>query len=347
MDTIAVIGAGIAGLTVTADLAALGHAVALFDKSHGPGGRCATRRSAIGDFDHGAPGFCTTTAAFRAQVSVWQHAGWVCSDIAGASVATGSVAQQATSPLYGVPSMNMLARCLAAQLPAHVTLHTDCQVAAIDPDAAVGAWRLRLSNGVTHPGRFGAVVVAVPAEQAAALLVPDAALAEKMRHTRSDPCWTVMVAWAQPLPVPLTTRINGGDCGTLSMARCDDLRTGRTAAEGVACRWVLHATPQWTVDHLEAPPETVAAKLLRAFERELGASLPAPTHAVAHRWRYAQVVTPCREPCGWNATLRLGACGDAWHAHGDLESTMPDGIERAWLSGRALSQQVHRTLSPR
>ena len=345
MGAIAVIGAGIAGLTVTADLAALDHEVALFDKSHGPGGRCATRRSAVGDFDHGAPGFSATTVAFRAQVSAWQDAGWICSDNAGDTLPRDAVPQQATPPLYGVPSMNMLARQLAGQLPANVTLHTDCQVAAIDTDAAVGAWRLRLGDGITHPERFDAVVVAVPAEQAAALLMPVAALAEKMRHTRSETCWTLMVAWARPLPAPPTIRINGDDCSALSTARRDDLRTGRTAAEGVACRWVLHATPQWTVDHLEAPSEVVVAELLRAFERQLGASLPTPSHVVAHRWRYAQVVSPRNEPCGWNPALRIGACGDAWHAHGDRGSSKPDGIERAWLSGRALSQQVRQTLS--
>ena len=74
----------------------------------------------------------------------------------------------------------------------------------------------------------------------------------------------------------------------------------------------------------------------------IGAGLDAPLHAVAHRWRYAQV----RVPFGWNAPLRLGACGDAWHADGDAASLPPDGIERAWLSGRALAQQMHLTVSP-
>ena len=145
MNHVAVIGAGITGLTVATDLAAAGHEVSLFDKSRGPGGRCATRRSTVGAFDHGAPGFSATTAAFRAQVAAWRTAAW---------------------------------------------------------------------------------------------------------------------------------------------------------------------------------------------------------HAAAHRWRYAQVRAPRKEPFGWNVALRLGSCGDAWHARGDPGSTAPDGIERAWLSGRALAQQMHRTLSP-
>lgn len=125
MAAVAVIGAGIAGLTATVELAALGHAVALFDKSRGPGGRCATRRSAVGAFDHGAPGFSATTAAFRAQVAAWQHAGWVCAGNEGHAVATDEAPQHSTpSSIYGVPSMNALAGQLQALLPAAVTLHT-------------------------------------------------------------------------------------------------------------------------------------------------------------------------------------------------------------------------------
>ena len=349
MATIAVIGAGIAGLTVTAELAALGHAIALFDKSRGPGGRCATRRSAVGAFDHGAPGFSATTAAFRAQVAAWQHAGWLCAGNEGHAVATGEAPQHSTpSSIYGVPSMNALAGQIEARLPAAVTLHTDSQVTAIEPESEGEGWQLRLSNGIAHAARFDAIVVAVPAEQAALLLAPDAAQAEAMRHTCSDPCWTVMAAWAaQPPPPVLETSLSSDAHSALLTALRDDLRQGRTHEPGVASRWVLHATPKWTVEHLDAPAETVIAELLLALARQLGSALETPLHAVAHRWRYAQVRAPRSEPFGWHAALRLGSCGDAWHAHGDLGSTSPDGIERAWLSGLALAQQMHQTLSPR
>lgn len=349
MVAVAVIGAGIAGLTVTAELAALGHDIFLFDKSRSVGGRCATRRSAVGAFDHGAPGFSATTAAFRAQVAAWQHAGWVCAGSEGDAVATDEAPQHSTpSSIYGVPSMNALARQLEAQLPARVTLHTGSQVTAIDPVSEGEGWQLRLSDdGIARAERFDAVVVAVPAEQAALLLAPDAAQAEAMRHARSDPCWTVMAAWASPLPGVLETSLRSDAHRVLLMARRDDVRQGRTHEAGVANRWVLHATPQWTGEHLDAPAETVALELLRAFARQLGTDLEAPLHAVAHRWRYAQVRAPRSEPFGWHAALRLGSCGDAWHAHGDSGSTSPDGIERAWLSGRALAQQMHQTLSPR
>jgi predicted NAD/FAD-dependent oxidoreductase len=347
MACVAVIGAGMAGLTVAAELAAGGHQISVFDKSRGPGGRCATRRSAVGAFDHGAPGFSATTVAFRVQVAAWQRAGWVFGDGTAEGMAADVAARRlAPSPIYGVPSMNALAWQLAAQLPADVTLHTDRQVTAIEPSPASGGWQLRMGDDPVVATHFDAVVVAVPAEQASRLLTPDAALADAMQGTCSDPCWTLMAAWVDPLPTVRDTRLGKEPHGVLSLVRREGAGIGRTNVDGVGSRWVLHATPQWTLQQLEAPAEMVIAKLLRAFEGMVGANLEAPLHAVAHRWRYAQVRSPRNEPFGWNASLRLGACGDAWHARGDSSSAPPEGIERAWLSGSSLAQEMRRALSP-
>jgi predicted NAD/FAD-dependent oxidoreductase len=52
---VVVVGAGPAGLTVARELAAAGREVVVLEKSRGPGGRCSTRRTDHGAFDHGAP----------------------------------------------------------------------------------------------------------------------------------------------------------------------------------------------------------------------------------------------------------------------------------------------------
>ncbi|MFM9916084.1 MAG: NAD(P)/FAD-dependent oxidoreductase [Rhizobacter sp.] len=342
MKRVAVIGAGIAGLAAAAGLQSTGHAVTLLEKSRGAGGRCATRRSAAGSFNHGAPGFAATTAAFCGTAMQWRDAGWAAVEgAAGASSFDEANAFQA----FGLPSMNSLAQHLAAELAAGVDLRFNTHVSSIElaPDVAMDhAWRLRLIDGQLDANRFNAVVVAVPAEQAAVLLDPDAALADAMRTTLSDPCWTVMAAWSQQTPT-LRSRYHGTDpLGALSLACCDDTRRVRTDAADTSCRWVLHATPAWTFDHLEAAPAEVITKLLRAFAEKCGVDLGIPVHSAAHRWRYAQVQTPRAEPFGWNASLRLGACGDAWHGASTPPRQRADGIERAWLSGRALAQQMAR-----
>jgi renalase len=77
--TVAVIGAGLAGLTVATHLQNQGHEVVVFDKSKGPGGRCATRRNSAGWFDHGAPFAQAYTPQFTEQLHQWQNAGVVAS----------------------------------------------------------------------------------------------------------------------------------------------------------------------------------------------------------------------------------------------------------------------------
>jgi predicted NAD/FAD-dependent oxidoreductase len=333
MSRIAVIGAGIAGLTVAAELQALGHAVTVFEKSRGPGGRCATRRSVAGPFDHGAPGFEAVTAAFGAQGQDWQRAGWVVADPAAG-----------TDPWIGVPSMNALAQQLASRLSPALSLRAQTHVTALEPGAPAG-WRLRLLDGQLDAGHFDAVAVAVPAEQAAALLAPDAALAEALRLTRSEPCWTVMAAWSDAWAAPAAW-VAADPTGVLARVHRDDARTGRPALDGIASRWVLHATPRWSADHLDMAPVEVIASMTAALAKLLGVQLAPPVHAAAHGWRYAQVLDARTEPCGWNASLRLGACGDAWHAAGDVAGSRPSGIERAWLSARALARQMSPSLSP-
>lgn len=316
VSRVALIGAGLAGLTCARELAAAGVQVQLFDKSRGPGGRLSTRRSPAGPFDHGGADFAAVGSDFAQQAEQWTQAGWL--------------ARVDDTRHTGMGSMNALARALAQGLPVQL----EAEIAAIEPGSD-GGWKLRAHQAV--PGLaeqvFDAVVVAVPAEQAVPLLGVAPALAEAVRPVRSAPTWTVMAAW--PLALPARSDRLRPATGPLREARRDDTRPGRERVAGVGCRWVLHATPDWSAHNLDAPPEQVLRRLLEAFSEALGVRLARPVHAVAHRWRYAQVPAPLSEPCGWDASLRIGACGDTWHATDHAE-----GVERAWLSGRALAQLV-------
>ena len=73
---IAIIGAGIAGLSAAQALQKAGQSVHLFDKGHGSGGRMASKRSEAGALDLGAQYFTARDRRFVDQVQQWVAAGW-------------------------------------------------------------------------------------------------------------------------------------------------------------------------------------------------------------------------------------------------------------------------------
>ena len=73
---LAIIGAGLSGLMLARQLASCA-SCDLFEKSRGLGGRLATRYTDDYQFDHGAPDFTATSAAFRAFVRTLEQAGVV------------------------------------------------------------------------------------------------------------------------------------------------------------------------------------------------------------------------------------------------------------------------------
>ena len=78
---IAIIGAGMAGLSCGLRLRDGGHEISVFDKGRGPGGRMSTRRIEHGNetfqFDHGAQYFTARDPAFVARVAEWDCGGHV------------------------------------------------------------------------------------------------------------------------------------------------------------------------------------------------------------------------------------------------------------------------------
>jgi predicted NAD/FAD-dependent oxidoreductase len=315
-DTIAIIGAGLAGLAAARRLAAQGRQVRLFDKGRGPGGRLATRRAEHAgrrlQFDHGAQYLRAEGAGFAAAL-----------DEAGAQPWPDPARR------VGMPGMSALPRALLGTLPLAASRHVG-EVAGTP-----GAWVLRHwdakearpgaplpATPPTEDGPFSAVLVTIPAPQLGELLPP---LADALRPVRYAPCWTVMAAFDAPLPLPDTLRPQGHAIG---WAARDSSKPGRDA--GQEC-WVVQAAPDWTRAHLEHRADAIVAPLLAELASLAGAPLAAPLWAAAHRWCYSLLEAPLGAPCLWDADRRIGLAGD-WCLAGRAEA--------AWDSGTALADAL-------
>ncbi len=312
--TVAVIGAGLAGAACARALVEAGHAVRLFDKGRGPGGRMATRRALtpLGEvrFDHGAQYFTARDPSFRSVVEAWAAEG------AAARWTDAEAALGAKEPLWvGAPGMNAVVKAALSGLD----VRFGDRVAQVLGEA--GDYRLRLESG-DEVGAFHAVIVATPAEQAPALLEERApAFARQAAAARSAPCWAVMAVFEQRLEErPSVIR---SDQGAVAWAARDASKPGRADVES----WVLHASPAWSRARLEDEPESVAEALMGAF------GAPTPAWRTAHRWRFARVETNAIAAFAWDPARRIGVCGD-WR--------LGARVEAAWMSGHALGAAIMR-----
>lgn len=307
---VGIVGAGIAGLACAGQLLRHGISSTLFDKGSRVGGRLSTLHLDGKAWDFGAQYLEPDGGEFAAEVERWRRAEVIDSWPSGPDGA-----------LVGVPAMSSLVQHLAQDHAVHFSSHVQ------SIDGRSGAWTL--TGPHMTAGAFEAVILAIPAEQAAPLLsLHDLHLAREAAAVRSRPCWSVMVGFAAPLIGPDFIRRSGA----VAWAARNSSKPGRPTEE---C-WVIQASAQWSESNLERDRESVADTLLDAFAAICDQSLPRVTFLKAHRWRFAECHGHASQPL-WNPRLRLGACGD-W--------TLGPRIADAWQSGTILANRIVETLEP-
>jgi renalase len=326
MKNIAVIGAGIAGLSSATTLQQAGHKVHVFDKSRGPAGRMSTRRGDSWQCDHGAQYFTARDPAFRAEVARWQEAGVAALWTPRLQVLNDDTERSPDATLerfVGTPRMTSPARFLADALQA--TYETTILELKQHVDAK--GWQLLGAEQGLLEQRFDAVVLAVPAPQAVPLLQLSPNLAAIAANARMRASWALMLRYAAPVDLPFDAAfVNRGPLKWIARDRNKPRRSGQEC-------WLLHATPDWSDAHIEDNADSVTTALLQAFA-ELGG--PAPQQWTTHRWRYAIPEPALDKVCVWDSASNLGLCGD-W-----LNGSK---VEGAWLSGRALGEKVVSQIS--
>ncbi|WP_374662946.1 NAD(P)/FAD-dependent oxidoreductase [Inhella sp.] len=347
---VAIVGAGIAGATLARRLTDVGIGVQVFEKSRGLGGRLATRRTDWtapdgrlhrARFDHGAPAFAAHTPAFRRFMEQAQRAGRVTVWSPRQAPTLGTV-QVSASLWLPTPDMPALCRHLLEGLD----LQTGCTIDALR--RGPGGWSLQAAGACAGDG-FDAVVLAMPAPQAAVLLHPyQLAWAERAARVVWQPCW-VLMGVAEAADAAPDWDMGRPSAGPLSCVLRTDARPGRERIAGLT-HWVAHATPAWSQQHLEEAPFEVQAALLNALQSALAewqVHVTAWRHVAVHRWRYASALGPADPAVAldrdsthwWHEATGIGACGDAvGDALGDPLAGA--GVERAWCSATALAAHM-------
>lgn len=336
MAHIAIIGAGMAGLSALQSLKQAGHQVTVFEKSRGSGGRLATKKVGNASWDMGAQFMRSHHSEFSKVLRQWELDGWVkhwnfqphVIDADGIRRSADDVER-----FVGVSRMTALSRKLLEAADEFVasTRIVDCQYHQ-------GKWSLTADDNRTFDG-FDGLVINTPPQQAKPLLQNPAP--ELAQHCDVDmmPAWTLLLAFDQPLTSP--NREEDIKAAFVHhpiidfIAQNSDKPERDKPADGAPQTWTIHANHHWTREHAESPREWVQQQMLDAFFEVMHQPVTVTSEIWLHRWLYAIVDQPLHCGALQSANLPLTVCGD-WLEQG--------AIEGAWLSGQKASQLLQQRL---
>ena len=312
MKKIAIIGTGLAGLTLAKHLQPYAK-VTLFEKARGVGGRLATRRAPLYEFDHGAQYFTVRDAGFQLLVDELIAAKvverW---EVTFAELTDDSPARMSrwhTNPTHyvGVPSMNSIAVYLAA--PFDVKLKT-C-ISRIE--RVESAWTL-FSDQQEDLGSFDWVICTAPVKQAEALMPSSFKHMHQLSSITMQACYALMLGFCEPIQLPWEVALVKNS--KISWLSVNSSKPRRPQDATI----VALSSNQWADDHIEDDPAIIEASMLDEVMHLTKLKRSRANYVALHRWRYANAAkVKLPEPL-IDVTEKLAACGD-WCISGRLESS--------------------------
>lgn len=320
MTEIAIIGAGMAGLTLAREMKDYA-SITVFEKSRGYGGRMATRRRGDFQFDHGAQFFTAKTLPFRKFLKPYIDQGTIARWDAhfvemDRNVVTDSRQWDDEYPHYvAQPGMNALCESMAQSL----NVKLDTRVARIEKQS--DCWQLLDDNG-NILAVVDWVITAVPAGQAADLLPAGCNFKQELYDKPMLGCYSLMLGFERPLPLPWDAAlVKHAD---ISWVCNNHTKPGRPEKPTL----LVHATNRWAEENMALDDAAVIAHLRRETAEVTGMDLKHAVHTDLHRWRYANISKQWGERSCLDTDMQLGAIGD-WCVKGRIESAFQSGQHAA------------------
>jgi predicted NAD/FAD-dependent oxidoreductase len=320
--TVAIIGAGLAGLSCATRLQTLGFQVQVYEKSRGPSGRMSTRHGEGWSADHGAQYFTARDPVFIEALNTWIKAGVAANWNPRLSVYEGGQWRESNSTKHryvGIPAMNAPGQYLAKTISIEFNQTID-KIYQQDEK-----WFLHsLENGdITQS--FDYLVLAIPAPQSRTLAkLVDHSIEAVCSSVKMQGCWTVMARFSEKMHMPFDAAFINNEI--ISWISRNHSKPGRTGKE----TWTIHATPLWSQQRIELDRED-AGKLILESVKKLGLNCQNAEISI-HRWRYASGAINTEMGFILHEDNKLSLCGD-WLNGGRVEG--------AWLSGYQLASAIH------
>lgn len=328
MIKIAIIGAGLSGLTIANKIKDKAHVV-IFEKARGVGGRIATRRAEPYQFDHGAQFFKAKTHDFKSFIDPMIKDGvlkaW---EARFAEIDNGHIINKrqwsCDDPHYvGVSSMNAMAKFLSKDL----TIQLNTKVSSIKKYQ--DKWIVEDSEGA-NLGEYDWVISTIPAEQMFDIFESSQLKKPAIEKVQMQGCFSLMLGFQRPLELEFDAAlIRGADISWVSV---NSSKPGRKKAFSL----LVHSTNKWADEHIDDNKTEVLQYLCREVSEVIGVDLSQADHKDIHCWRYANVAKQKGVTHYIDGKNKICVCGD-WFIHGRVES--------AFITGHDLSSSLLKIIS--
>ena len=337
MKKIAIIGAGLSGLTCARELG-VEYDVTVFDKSRSVAGRMSTRYAGAFEFDHGAQYFTARHPDFQScildEIAKGHVAPWQGQELGRNAYLKNGIleADTGTQRFVAVPRMNSWMKNWADGLNVKLGVRITA-LKRVD-----GQWSLTGVQDHTsqdpNPQKhsyegYDEIVLAIPAPQVLALLPDGFAEIDAVQDAHMDACFALMLGFKRPLRDMGwdTLRVNNSPIAWVAMNSSKPEREGRAAM-------VVHADGAWSNENAEVDRDKVRDSLLKETFRITGVEASNIIHQDLHRWLYASVSSAPHQACLRDEDKSLTVCGD-WCLGGR--------VENAYLSGLAAARAIGQT----
>ncbi|MFT4861988.1 MAG: renalase [Pseudohongiellaceae bacterium] len=312
--SIAIIGAGLAGVTAARELAT-DFDVQLFEKSRGAGGRMSSRRVEPFSFNHGAQFFTARSTEFNALVTSAKDHGIVAQwspRLITLDPMAAPFKREWFEPHYVASAgMNGLAKYLAGNL----NLSLECQIDEVIRTSST--WILKDSNGGQH-GPFDWVIAAAPAAQTYAILPASFRYRDELEQVRFSPCFALMLGYSGSVDFGFEAAVIKNSPLAWAVAHKDQHHS----------TLLLHSDNLWATEHLEHDLAWVQQTLLSEMNQVLPQPLSIPEHIQLHRWRFARCESPLKHRYLLDSDNGLGVCGD-WCGGNRVEDAFTSAMSLA------------------
>ena len=316
MKSIAIIGAGLSGLTVFHKLKNVAN-VTIFEKSTKVGGRISVRVSSNFEFDHGAQFFTAKDPDFLfflkslIELGVVKHWKARFTEINGKRIDFQSKWGSKFPRYIGAPVMNSFLESLSHNAP----IIFGKKIEKIKPCGDL--WEL-YDDDDKSLGCYDWEISSAPAPQTKEILPRVFFFRDMLNEIKMSSCFSLMLGFSQPVEFGFDAAIvKNSDISWISVNSSKPDRTDNPSV-------LVHSSNEWADQNIDSKHGKACDHLLKT----LGNMVEVPFENLAFKdiklWRYANVAKQNNNRIFLDVKNKLGACGD-WCIKGRVEAAFQSG----------------------